>query len=98
MRNKGWVSPELLGCLRRYNAAFVLLDHPMAERTNLLMKRMDVVTADFCYIRCSGHHTQIEKLTDRWDRLVVDRREATSRWVRVLKDLLTRDLTAVCVI
>lgn len=88
VRNKEWVSPELLDALRRHRIAFVLLDHPWAERADLLLERIDAVTADFCYIRWLGHRTKLEKMLDRWDHLVTDRKEATLRWVGVLKDLL----------
>jgi uncharacterized protein YecE (DUF72 family) len=95
VRNQGWVAPELLDCLRRHNAAFVLLDHPWAERADLMFNRIDPITADFCYIRWLGHHTKLETLTQRWDHLVVDRREETSRWVKVIKDLLHREVRNV---
>jgi len=95
IRNPEWVAPQLLECLRRHNTAFTLVDHPWAEKVDVLMKRMNVITADFCYIRWLGHQTALEKVTDRWDRLVADKTEATSRWVKVLKDLLARDINTI---
>ncbi len=95
VRNKEWVAPELLDSLRKHNIAFVLVDHPWAEDIEILLERMDVITADFCYIRWLGHHTQAEKLSDKWDHLVIDRTEAARQWARVLKNLLKRDIKMI---
>jgi len=95
VRNKGWVVAEFLGLLRRYNAAFVLVDHPWAEDADVLVSRMDMITADFCYIRWLGHHTKLEELTERWDHIIIDRIEETTRWVKILKDLLGRNVKSV---
>jgi uncharacterized protein YecE (DUF72 family) len=95
IRNNEWIVPNLLNCLRRQNAAFVLVDHPWAEHVDTLMDRIDAVTADFAYIRWLGHHTKLEKLTDRWDRLLLDKTEDTARWVKALKRLLDRNMKAI---
>ena len=72
------------------------MDHPWAQQADVLMQKLDVVTADFCYIRWLGDRKKIAKLTDHWDRLVLDKMESTSRWVKILKDLLDRDVKTVC--
>jgi uncharacterized protein YecE (DUF72 family) len=95
VRNADWVGRDLIECLRRHNAAFVLVDPPWARQTDVLMEKLDVVTADFCYIRWLGDRRKIAKLTEHWDRLVIEKTEMTSRWVKILKNLLDRDVKTV---
>jgi uncharacterized protein YecE (DUF72 family) len=95
IRNANWVGRDFLECLRRHNAAFVLVDHPWAQQADVLMQKLDVITTDFCYIRWLGDRKKIAKLTDHWDRLIIDKTESTSRWVKILKDFLDRDVKTV---
>jgi uncharacterized protein YecE (DUF72 family) len=59
------------------------------------MSRLDVVTSDFCYIRWLGHQTKLDKMTDRWDHLLLDKREETARWTKILKELLGRNVKTI---
>jgi uncharacterized protein YecE (DUF72 family) len=95
VRNSNWITAELFERLRKYHVAFTLVDHPWAEKADELMKRMDVVTSDFCYIRWLGHQTKLDKMTDRWDHLLLDKREETSQWVKILSELLRRDVKTI---
>ena len=52
----------------------------------------DVVTADFAYIRWLGDRKATEAITQRWDRLVIDRRQDTAASVAVVRQLLARKL------
>jgi uncharacterized protein YecE (DUF72 family) len=58
-----------------------------------LLRRLDVVTADFAYIRWLGDRKGIEAITQKWDHLVVDRTQETRTWVSVVRELLARDLS-----
>jgi uncharacterized protein YecE (DUF72 family) len=51
------------------------------------------VTADFAYIRWLGDRQAMETITQRWDRLVVDRTQDTRAWAAVVRQFLARDLT-----
>jgi uncharacterized protein YecE (DUF72 family) len=41
--------------------------------------------ADFAYIRLLGDREGMERVTTRWDRTVVDRRDDVAGWRRVIR-------------
>jgi uncharacterized protein YecE (DUF72 family) len=92
IRNKAWVSPELLDLLREHTVAFTLIDHPWMARPGELMKKDDVVTADFVYVRMLGDRYAIEELTQTWEKTVVDRGRELAEWAAVVDALLSRGL------
>ena len=92
IRNKAWVVPELLEVLRKHKVAFTLIDHPWMARPSELMRKADVVTADFVYVRMLGDRYAIEELTKTWDRAVVDRSRELAEWAVVVDALLSRGL------
>ena len=92
IRNKGWVGPELLDLLRKYNVAFALIDHPYMPRPFELMRNADIVTSDFVYIRLLGDRYAIEEVTKTWDKTVVDRSRELMEWTAVVDQLLARDV------
>jgi uncharacterized protein YecE (DUF72 family) len=73
--------------------ALALTDHPWMPGIEELLRQHDVVTADFAYIRWLGDRQGIEAITQRWDRLVIDRAQETKTWVTVVRQLLARDLS-----
>jgi len=73
IRNKAWVGPELLDLLHEHKVAFALIDHPWMSRPTELTRQGDVVTSDFAYVRLLGDRYAIEKLTQTWDKPVVNR-------------------------
>jgi uncharacterized protein YecE (DUF72 family) len=58
-----------------------------------LIRQHDVVTSDFAYIRWLGDRQAMDAVTQKWDRLVVDRAQDTRSWVTIVRQLLARDLT-----
>lgn len=92
VRNKAWVGPELLDLLREYQVAFTLIDHPWMARPSELMRKDDVVTADFVYLRMLGDRYAIEEVTQTWDKTVVDRSRELAEWAAVVDALLARGL------
>ncbi len=79
--------------LRRHRLALALIDHPWFFGVEQLLKKGDVLTADFSYVRWLGDRRGIEARTDRWDRLIVDRRRDLGRWVPAIRSLLGRGAT-----
>lgn len=55
-----------------------------------LAEKLDVLTADFTYIRWIGDRKGIEKHTQTWDKLIVDREPETQTWVRYVRKFLRR--------
>jgi uncharacterized protein YecE (DUF72 family) len=57
-----------------------------------LVRKFDVVTADFVYARWLGDRKGIETKTTTWDKLIVDRSSEMDRWVPALASLLERNI------
>ena len=57
------------------------------------MRKSDVLTAEFAYVRWLGDRKAIEQRTTRWDRLIVDRRRDMGRWIPAIRTILDRGLT-----
>jgi uncharacterized protein YecE (DUF72 family) len=53
-----------------------------------MKEKFDMITADFAYVRWPGDRHGIEKVTQVWDKTVVDRTTDLKHWVDVLKDLV----------
>src|SRR5512139_2346578 len=92
VRNKGWVGVPLLDLLRRHRIAYALIDHPWMPPADELVRKQDVVTSDFAYVRWLGDRKGIEARTESWDRLIVDRAAEMERWVPTLVSLLERNI------
>jgi uncharacterized protein YecE (DUF72 family) len=73
--------------------ALALTDHPWMPAIQDLVRQHDVATADFSYIRWLGDRQAMEATTQKWDRLVVDRRQETMTWAMMVQQLLARHLT-----
>ena len=90
VRNKYWVTPRLLDMLRKKHIALALIDHPWMTPISQLIKKMDVVTAEFAYVRWLGDRKGIEEKTQHWDRIIIDREEEMRTWIPIIRQLLTR--------
>ncbi len=89
IRNKWWLKQPLLDLLRERNIALVLLDlvympHP-DEFANL-----DLLTADFTYVRLIGDRRAVDEKTDTFDAVVLDQSRRLRRWSNLLENLLAR--------
>jgi uncharacterized protein YecE (DUF72 family) len=49
---------------------------------------MDLVTADFAYVRWLGNRKGIEEVTTTWDKTVVERKSDLENWVHVLQKVV----------
>jgi uncharacterized protein YecE (DUF72 family) len=92
VRNRGWITRHLLDLLRAHGVALALTDHPWMPPIQDLIRQHDVATADFSYIRWLGDRQAMEAITQKWDRLVVDRQQETMTWAMVVRQLLARHL------
>jgi uncharacterized protein YecE (DUF72 family) len=81
IRNKAWLDVRIADVLREHKVALVLQDISNMPGPVELVKKFDPITADWTYIRWLGDRKGIEKITTTWDKIVVDRTEALSRWV-----------------
>lgn len=91
-RNKNWINQRFLDVLRARKVALALIDHPWMTPAQQLMAKLDVVTADFAYIRWLGDRKGIEEKTQHWDRIIVNREREMESWVPTIDKLLERRL------
>lgn len=90
IRNKHWIRAELLECLRRARAGFVLADVVYMPHPDELPPALDLVTADFVYVRLIGDRKLVESRTQTFDKVVVDQSARLARWARTIDALLPR--------
>jgi uncharacterized protein YecE (DUF72 family) len=89
IRNKGWITLDLLNLLGKYNVAFAMIDQSWMPPIDQLLKRYNLDTANFAYIRWLGDRKGIEEITNEWDKVVIDRRADLARWVVPVQKLLS---------
>jgi uncharacterized protein YecE (DUF72 family) len=90
LRNRNWIGPRLLEMLRKKKIALALIDHPWMTPISQLAGKLDLVTADFAYIRWLGDRKGIEEETEHWDRLLVNREREMELWIPEIRKLLGR--------
>ena len=93
VRNKTFVTPAVLDLLRRHRVALAFIDHPWFYRADELLKRPGALTTDFSYVRWLGDRHAIERVTTRWDKVIVDRGREMRIWIPALRSMLERQGT-----
>src|SRR5882762_7132635 len=88
IRNKAWLDERFTDLLGEYNVALALTDTSFMPRPWEMKEQFELVTADFAYVRWLGDRHGIEKITQVWDKTVVDRKDDLKHWVTVLKELV----------
>jgi len=83
IRNKNWLNSRLTELLREFRVARALTDHSLMPRPWEHKQKLDLLTADFTYIRWLGDRKGIEELTRTWDKIIVDRQDDLMKWVEV---------------
>ncbi len=89
IRNKTWLDGRFADVLREHNVALALTDTSFMPRPWEMKKKVDLVTADFAYVRWLGDRKGIEKQTTTWDKTVSDRTDDLKNWVEVFKSLVS---------
>jgi uncharacterized protein YecE (DUF72 family) len=90
IRNKNWLVPKFVDLLREYGVALALIDQSWMPRPWELKDNLDLITADFTYVRWLGDRKGIEEMTKTWDKVIVDRQADLSEWVGLLKKVHER--------
>lgn len=87
VRNAEWVGPELAELARAHDVAVTWTERPGMPLATEWADRLEGPTTDFQYIRWLGDHRGIERITERWNKTVVDRSEAVGAWLDVIRQL-----------
>ncbi len=85
IRHKGWLSERFYAMLRARKVALALVDL-------LWMPRLDILTADWTYLRFVGDRKGIEKQTTTWEKLIVDRSKETAWWAERIQGFLEKGI------
>lgn len=88
IRNKNWLDARLTDFLRERNVTLALTDTSFMPRPWELKKPLDLITADFAYVRWLGDRKGIEEKTVTWDKTVIDRCNDLENWSDLLKRLV----------
>jgi uncharacterized protein YecE (DUF72 family) len=88
IRNKKWLDAKFVDLLREHNIALALTDTSFVLRPWEMEEKFDLITADFAYVRWLGDRKGIEKLTEAWDKPIVDRTKDLRNWVALLKQMV----------
>lgn len=94
IRNKYWINKELLELLRENGVAFAMIDQAWVPRPWEMKEQLDLITADFTYVRWLGDRKGIEEVTKTWDKTVMDREGEIAEWVKILKRVVARGVKA----
>jgi len=92
IRNRTWLDQRFLDALREHNVALALTDTSFMPRPWELKESLDLVTADFAYVRWLGNRKQIETITTTWDKTIVDRTDDLKHWVELFRQFVGRNL------
>jgi len=90
VRNRDLLDETLCDLLRRHHTALVLADVRNMPHPADLAGRLDLLTADFTYIRLIGDRRATEAKTKTFDRLVLDQGARLDRWAGLLLGLRER--------
>ena len=86
IRNKDWLTAKFMDVLRERGVSLALIDQSwmpewMSDPREWAERKLDLITADFTYVRWLGDRKGIEAVTTSWDKTVVDRRSDLQKWV-----------------
>lgn len=90
IRNKNWLSWDFLELLRDHSVAFALVAQAWMPRIDTLAKALDLLTADFAYVRFIGDRKGIEAKTKKWDKLIEDKTPEMTIWINELKKIVAK--------
>jgi len=88
IRNKTWLNARFADSLREHSVALALTDTSFMPRPWEMKEKIDLVTADFAYVRWLGDRKKIEEQTTTWDKTVIDRINDLKNWVDLLREMV----------
>jgi uncharacterized protein YecE (DUF72 family) len=98
IRNHQWLTPRFTDALRQRGVALALNDQSwmpewMNDPAEWRQRDLDLLTADFTYIRWLGDRKGIEEVTKSWDKTIVDRSSDLQTWVEACAQIRRRGAT-----
>ncbi|MGE5219427.1 MAG: DUF72 domain-containing protein [Chloroflexota bacterium] len=90
LRNKNWISWDFFELLRDHSVAFALVAQAWMPSIDTLAKALDLLTADFAYVRFIGDRKGIEAKAKKWDKLIEDKTPEMTVWINELRKIVDR--------
>jgi uncharacterized protein YecE (DUF72 family) len=90
IRNKNWISWDFLELLREHSIGFALLNQAWMPSIDTLAQALDLVTADFCYVRFMGDRKGLESKTQKFDHIIEDKTNDMRIWAGEIKKIVAR--------
>ncbi|HPQ39625.1 MAG TPA: DUF72 domain-containing protein [bacterium] len=87
IRNRQFLGPELASILRQHRIPLVQVDIPYMPGPGHWGGPDHLLTGDFIYLRLIGDRNAVEKATDRFDRIVLDRSAQLRAWAMWLNSI-----------
>jgi uncharacterized protein YecE (DUF72 family) len=88
IRNKNWISWDFLEMLREQSVGFTLLAQAWMPGIDTLAKALDLVTADFCYVRFMGDRKELQSQTQKFDAILEDKSDEMKLWASELRKIV----------
>ena len=82
IRNKNWIEGRVLELLKEREIALALIAHPWMWSPSELFARVDPMAAPFTYVRLLGDRYEVEQITKRWDKVIIDRETELMEWAQ----------------
>ena len=80
IRNKNFLTPDFFQLLKSCNTCLVLADLLYMPRPWELPSSYPLITSDFSYIRLIGDRKSLDKLTNTFDKIVIDKKPLLLKW------------------
>jgi uncharacterized protein YecE (DUF72 family) len=90
VRNKWWMTKKLADLLRAHQVVWVVPDQAWMPPPLELVKKLDVVTGPFAYVRLLGDRAEVDKHTKKLDHIVVDRSEQIKADAEAIRHIAAR--------
>ena len=90
VRNRRWVTPELMQVLRDHKAAFTLTEHQWMPTPAQIEAEIDPVTGPLGFVRLLGDREAIERVTTTWGKIVLDRSAELAETAGVIERMARR--------
>jgi uncharacterized protein YecE (DUF72 family) len=90
IRNRDWLDARFVDVLRERCVALALIDQSWMPHPWEMKGGLDLITADFTYVRWLGDRKEIEEQTTTWDKTIIDRKGELFEWVKLLKKIHER--------
>jgi len=92
IRNKNWLDARFVDALRECNVALALTDTSFVPRPWEMKEQLDLITADFTYVRWLGDRKAIEEQTKVWNQAIVDRTSDLKNWVEIFREFVAKKM------